>query len=185
MRCLTRCIGTVIILLMLISVMIYALGLRINISRSIPLGFYQITDKPIAKGDYVIFCPPQTPLFKEALARGYISSGFCSGSSGYLMKKVWAMGGDTVLFGNEGVYVNGSILPYSKPLASDSQGRVLPRLTGSIELKASELLLMTDQSPFSFDARYFGLIDKSQVSGVIKPLFTWPSKSYLKNHKGN
>jgi type IV secretory pathway protease TraF len=40
-------------------------------------------------------------------------------------------------------------------------------------LKASELLLMSDVSATSFDGRYFGPVDLSQIRGVIKPLVTF------------
>jgi type IV secretory pathway protease TraF len=35
------------------------------------------------------------------------------------------------------------------------------------------LLLMTDVSPISFDSRYYGLINRSQIKGVIRPIYTW------------
>jgi len=40
-------------------------------------------------------------------------------------------------------------------------------------LGPSELLLMTDVSPTSFDARYFGPIARDQVTAVIRPIVTW------------
>ncbi|MBL8368460.1 MAG: S26 family signal peptidase, partial [Candidatus Accumulibacter sp.] len=40
-------------------------------------------------------------------------------------------------------------------------------------LSGSELLLMSDVSGISFDGRYFGPIDRSQIKGVIRPVFTW------------
>jgi type IV secretory pathway protease TraF len=40
-------------------------------------------------------------------------------------------------------------------------------------LGESELLLMTDRSATSFDARYFGPITREHVKSVIRPVFTW------------
>ncbi|EDZ2909962.1 conjugal transfer protein TraF, partial [Salmonella enterica] len=37
----------------------YAAGLRINTTKSIPVGLYKISQKAPEKGDYVIFCPPE------------------------------------------------------------------------------------------------------------------------------
>lgn len=57
----------------------YAAGLRINTTKSIPVGLYKISQKAPEKGDYVIFCPPEKAIFSLAQKRGYIGSGFCPG----------------------------------------------------------------------------------------------------------
>ena len=54
---------------MALGFLCFAVGLRINTTQSIPIGLYRITDAPVAKGEYVIFCPPQSVLFDEARAR--------------------------------------------------------------------------------------------------------------------
>jgi len=146
-------------------------GLKINTTKSIPIGVYQLTDGPVGKGEYVIFCPPQTALFDEARERGYIGAGFCPGGYGYMMKRVLGVEGDMVSSGDGGIAVNGKLLVASAPREVDSAGRVLSRypFSGCI-LKDSELLLMSDVSGTSFDGRYFGLVTLSQVRGVIKPL---------------
>lgn len=152
----------------------YSAGARVNTSKSIPLGLYWTSSTPVTKGEYVIFCPPQRPVFDNARERGYIGSGFCPGDYGYMMKKVLAAKGDTVSVTPQGVTVNGALLPYSKPLLADGVGRPLPRMSDErYTLGASELLLMTDSSATSFDARYFGAITREQVKSVIRPIFTW------------
>ena len=40
-------------------------------------------------------------------------------------------------------------------------------------LGKAELLLMSDVSSTSFDGRYFGPVDGSQVRGVIQPIITF------------
>ena len=60
----------------------FALGLRVNTTKSIAVGLYRMTDAPVAKGEYVIFCPPQSALFDKAKRRGYIGPGFCPGDYG-------------------------------------------------------------------------------------------------------
>ncbi|MGJ0637225.1 conjugative transfer signal peptidase TraF [Xenorhabdus bovienii] len=160
--------------ILLISAGIHTVGIRFNTSESIPVGFYSITSMPIAKGEYVLFCPPQQKVFEEAKTRGYINSGFCTGSYGYMMKKILAAKGDIVSVNQDGVTVNEEKIPFSKPLLMDASGHPLPRLTiDSHLLNANELLLMTDQSSSSFDARYFGFINQKQIKGVIRPMFTW------------
>lgn len=149
-------------------------GLRINTTKSIPVGLYRLTNEPIEKGSYVIFCPPKTQLFDTAKERGYIGAGFCPGGYGYMMKRVVAVGGDNALVDSDGVRVNGNLLPLSIPLAADSAGRALPHLPDSeFTLTAADLFLMSDGSGTSFDSRYFGPIDRAQIKGVIRPLFTW------------
>lgn len=153
---------------------IYAAGGRLNTSKSIDLGLYWITDAPIEKGAYVMFCPPQRQVFFDARDRGYIDAGFCPGNFGHLMKQILAAKNDTISVTAEGVTVNGQVLPYSKPFVADGIGRSLPQLSSErYTLGESELLLMSDQSPTSFDGRYFGPITRSQITAVIRPVFTW------------
>ena len=160
--------------LLLLGAMAYASGARINSTRSIPVGVYWLSSDPVAKGAYVIFCPPQVGVFDEAKARGYIGAGFCPGEYGYLMKRVLAAKDDAVSITAEGVRVNGELLPLSTPIEADSAGRPLPRFqVERFTLGGSELLLMSDVSGISFDGRYFGPIDRSQIKGVIRPVFTW------------
>ena len=157
-----------------LSLVCYLAGLRVNTTKSIPVGVYRLTDVPVGKGEYVIFCPPRTALFDEARSRGYIGAGFCPGGYGYMMKRVLGVEGDMVSSGEEGIVVNGKLLPASAPRKTDSAGRVLPRyLFSDYILKGSELLLMSDVSGTSFDGRYFGPVDAGQVRGVIKPLVTF------------
>jgi conjugative transfer signal peptidase TraF len=151
-----------------------AAGLRVNTTKSIPVGIYRLTDVPVGKGEYVIFCPPQTALFDEARKRGYIGAGFCPGGYGFMMKRVLGMAGDTVISTDEGVHVNGELLPASAPREADSAGRILPRYPFSnYSLKESELLLMSDVSGTSFDGRYFGPVNLRQIRGVIGPVITF------------
>ena len=160
--------------LLLLGAMAYASGARVNSTRSIPVGVYWLSSDPVVKGAYVIFCPPQVGVFDEAKASGYIGAGFCPGEYGYMMKRVLAAKNDAVTITAEGVRVNGELLPLSAPIEADSAGRLLPRFQSErFTLSGSELLLMSDVSGISFDGRYFGPIDRSQIKGVIRPVFTW------------
>jgi conjugative transfer signal peptidase TraF len=91
-----------------------------------------------------------------------------------MMKRILAAEGDTVAIGTDGVRVDGVLLPFSAPLTADVAGRALPRLrTERYVLGASEVLLMSDVSRTSFDARYFGPVSRTQIRTVIVPVFTW------------
>ena len=152
----------------------YAAGARVNTTTSIPVGLYWTSGDLVEKGAYVMFCPPQVGVFGDAKERGYIGGGFCPGGYGYLMKKVLAAKADAVTVADDGVRVNGALLPLSAPLKTDKAGRPLPRYqTNSYELGNSEVLLMSDVSGTSFDGRYFGPVNVSQIKTVIVPVITW------------
>ena len=160
--------------LLLVGGLCGALGIRVNSSRSIPLGFYVTSDRPPDKGEYVLACPPQGAVIEEAKRRGYLAAGFCPGGYGYLMKMVCAVQGDVVAITENGVSVNGGVLPLSRPLAKDAAGRPLARYhPATFTLRGSEVLLMSTVSGTSFDARYFGPVKRSQIKTVIVPAFTW------------
>jgi conjugative transfer signal peptidase TraF len=157
--------------LMALGLFCHTSGLRINTTKSIPVGLYGMTDAPIARGKYVIFCPPQSTLFDEARKRGYIGAGFCPGGYGLMMKRVAAAGGDVVTSTQDGISVNGQLLRLSVPLEADKAGRAMPRyLFDDYRLGESELLLMSNGRGTSFDGRYFGPVDAAQVRGVVRPV---------------
>ena len=149
-------------------------GLRLNTTRSIPLGLYKMSHDPIEKGAYVLFCPPERLEFDLAKERGYIGAGFCPGGYGYMMKKVLATHHDVVSVTDEGVTINGTLLPASQPMEADSMGQPLPRfrITDHV-LAPTEFLLMSDTNSRSFDARYFGPIPRDVIQSRIDPLLTW------------
>lgn len=149
-------------------------GARVNTSRSIPLGLYWTSSAPLSKGAYVLFCPPQRDVIAEAKKRGYLTAGICPGSYGYMMKRIVAVGKDIVTVSGAGVSVNGQLLPFSVPLSTDRAGRPLARYPAArFVIARSNVLLMTDVSSSSFDARYFGPVDLAQIKTVIVPVFTW------------
>jgi conjugative transfer signal peptidase TraF len=149
-------------------------GARVNTSRSIALGLYWTSDRPARKGEYVLLCPPTIGVIEVARRRGYLAAGFCPGGYGYMMKRIFATGGDAVTVGVDGVRVNDVMLPFSVPLVTDRAGRPMPRLrTSRYVLGASEVLLMSDVSTTSFDGRYFGPVSRAQIRTVIVPVLTW------------
>jgi conjugative transfer signal peptidase TraF len=149
-------------------------GIRLNTSDSIPKGIYRIHQGAIEKNSLVLFCPDDREAFRQGRNRGYLDHGFCSGDYGYLMKKIAAVSGDVVSSTKDGVYVNHSLLSYSKPQIHDGLHRPLTfwRVT-QYTLKPQEVLTMTNQSIMSFDGRYYGLIQTKQIKGIITPVLTW------------
>ncbi|WP_228892997.1 conjugative transfer signal peptidase TraF [Pseudoduganella aquatica] len=161
------------------SVFLYLLGARVNTTLSIPVGLYWRVSEPVEKGAYVMFCPPPVEVFDQAKRRGYLGAGFCPGGYGYIMKQVAGVTDDQVEIGNDGVRINGRLLDMSAPLQADAGGRTMPRFQADrYVLSEHQLLLMGDSNPRSFDARYFGPVQRGQVKDVVTPVFTWgkPSK---------
>lgn len=152
----------------------FLFGARVNTTPSIPVGLYWASDAPVTVGSYVLFCPPQREDFLEARRRDYIGAGACPGGFGHLMKRVLAAKGDRVSMRAEGVLVNGQELPFSASKTVDGGGRPLPRPPASeLLLGDGEFLLMATNNPKSFDGRYFGPINRSQIKAVISPVITW------------
>ena len=175
-----RTIKILAIAVLIISAIVFVLsigfrvsGIYINTTPSLPVGFYQVVDEPIVNGTYVAFCPPQVEVFDIAKDRRYINKGDCPGGYGLLLKRVFALSGNTVFIDQAGIFVNGEHLPKSAQLKIDADGQPLPQYRLQAVLDDSEYLLLSDLNPRSFDARYFGLIARDQIQQVVRPIFTW------------
>jgi len=154
--------------------LLFGLGARVNTTRSIPLGLYWLSERPIGRSEYVLLCPPQIGVMAEAKRRGYLAAGFCPGDYGYMMKKVLAAESDTVAITDDGVFINGVLQPHSIPRSRDAMGRSMPRYQHrEFVVGQQEVLLLSDISATSFDGRYFGPVNRSQIQSVIEPIFTW------------
>ncbi|WP_010655142.1 conjugative transfer signal peptidase TraF [Fluoribacter dumoffii] len=150
----------------------HALGFRINLTESIPIGLYRITSAAPIKNAYVIFCPDDRESFRLARNRGYIDHGLYCNGYGYLMKKMVAVSGDTLSVTNEGVFVNHMLIPYSKPKLQDGINRALPQWkVMNYPLQKDEVMTMTSQSEWSFDGRYYGLVHTRQIKGMLTPIW--------------
>lgn len=164
--------------ILVLGVTSYVMGIRVNTTKSIPLGVYRTSVDPVERGAYVFLCPPKVAAIQDAYDRGYIGAGFCPGGYGHLMKRVLAAHGDTVTVRDDGVRVNDTLLPLSVPRRADRAGRPLPRFQADhYKLGPAELLLMSDVSDTSFDSRYFGPVNRSQIKTVIRPVITWKEQA--------
>lgn len=154
----------------------------INTTPSLPVGLYKKIDIPIEKGAYVAFCPPEWDVFMMAQERGFISvsngmNGNCPSGYGMMLKQVMALHGDTVSIDSSGVSINGKKLPLSEQLSVDDKNLPLPLFSlKPKQLNPSEVLLMANIHPRSFDARYFGLVDRAHIVTRVKPLIIFFNK---------
>ncbi|KTD14360.1 conjugative transfer signal peptidase TraF [Legionella israelensis] len=182
MRKLTAWISIFLLSILSAVLLLIAMGFRINMTDSIPIGLYRISNIKNLKNAFVIFCPEDKPVFQQAKNRGYIGSGFCPGGYGYLMKKVVAIKGDIISVTDEGVLVNHQLISFSKPISTDGINRPLPQWrTIDYQLKEDEILTMTSQSAWSFDSRYYGPVHLSQIKGIITPV--WVKATMEKLHE--
>ena len=151
-------------------------GLRINESPSLPIGIWRVSllDRDLRRGDIVSFCPPDTPVFREAWRRGYLSAGHCEGGYEPLLKPVAAIAGDRVSGTHEGIRINGRLIANSKSLTLDGSGRTLPSPGAkNFILAEGEVWVISSYNPLSFDSRYFGPVPISSIEGLALPLFVF------------
>jgi conjugative transfer signal peptidase TraF len=144
------------------------LGIRINLSPSLPIGLYQVAPGPDAT--LVEFCPPE-PFASMANARGYRQPGTCPDGGAPLMKPVVARAGDVVSVSKRGVAVNGKCLLHSVPLTRDTAGRPLtPWPYGTYTVQPGTVWVVSDYHSRSFDSRYFGPISASLIRNRLRNL---------------
>jgi len=139
---------------------------RINLTGSLPLGFYRIAPASIERGTLVSACPDlSNPAIQVARERGYLLSGWftCKGGVAPLLKYVLALPGDSVEVAQKGILVNGQEIANSARLASDSAGRPLPPPPASGEVLVGHVWLFSDYTSESFDSRYFGPVMCSDI----------------------
>lgn len=152
-----------------------ALGaLRINVSESVPVGFYAV--RPGAapeRGALAVACLP-AGLEHLALARDYLQPGECPGGAEPVLKPVAAVAGDTVDVTAAGISVNG--VPVVPPaLVRDSKGRVVAAVPpGRYVVPTGAVWLLSAHSPRSWDSRYWGAVPAAGVRGEAWPLLVLP-----------
>jgi conjugative transfer signal peptidase TraF len=158
------------IMLVLIFQLFASIGLRINTSPSLPIGFYLTTSDPAA--NLVEFCPPE-PYARLAIIRGYRDAGSCQDGGAPLLKPLIARAGDSVETTSRGIVVNGRLIPNTAPASADSNGRPLtPWPVGRTAVKPGTCWVASSHNSRSFDSRYFGPIERRLIRNRLRPLLT-------------
>jgi conjugative transfer signal peptidase TraF len=88
----------------------WVFGIRLNLTPSLPLGFY-ITNSS-RDANLVEFCP-QGEAASISLSRQYRTAGACPDGGAPLLKPVVAFPGDQIKVSADGIRVNGQLLPNS------------------------------------------------------------------------
>ena len=157
----------------LLLVMGWLAGLRLNLTGSLPVGLYVISPSLPVRGALVLVCLP-AKVAEFARARGYVPRGVqCPGGVSAVGKPVVAIAGDTVTVTPAGIVVNGAAVPNTRTLASDRKGRRLPLLpAGRWVVEPGTVWIVSSYSRYSFDSRYFGAIEARQVRANLQRLWT-------------
>jgi len=161
-----------LILLFLVLFIGYKLGYRYNSSASFPIGIYKLdtSKKEIYKGKMVLFCPPNTKIFKQANKYEYVANGICSNGYRPMIKKIAAIHGDIVKI-SDFVYINNIKQKNSNVYNYDPGGRMLYHQKEKIlKLQKNDIFVLSDYNKRSFDSRYFGIISSELVQGELKPV---------------
>lgn len=152
-------------------------GLRVNTSASLPTGLWletmaRPTNGLLTRGAIVTVCPPDAPSFRVAKQRGYIGGGWCPHEYQPLFKPVAAVAGDQVSISPAGIDVNGVHIANSAPLRADNAQQPLPTPRyGRYTVPAGSIWLVSSYNSRSFDSRYFGSVDISNVRSIVVPLW--------------
>lgn len=167
-----RCLAVLALLPVLALAAWWGVGGLVNVTPSLPYGFYMKSGQSVERGSLAVFCLPGDALTLQARERGHLRAGHCPGGWMPLIKRVAAVAGDHVRFSDQAVFVNGHALANSGRIQRDLQGRSMPRPQRlDVVLAGEERLLMSDYNANSFDARYFGVIDGD--AAVVVPVLTW------------
>jgi conjugative transfer signal peptidase TraF len=132
-----------------------------NTSPSVPVGLYWIAGAAPTTGEFAVIRLPDA-LRALAAARGYL------GLTALLIKPVAAGVGDVVCRHGATVTINGK--PAADAWVADERGRPLLHWSGCTTLAAGQVFVLS-AAPDSFDGRYFGPIDRSQVLGAARPVW--------------
>ena len=170
LRKILKSILTLILICLVIMVIVYAKGYRINLTNSMPKGIYQIQqDKDIQRDDLVSACLP-TKIAKYAHYRGYLANGSCSNGYVPVIKQILAVPKDKVIMNAKGIQVNGKHFSYKEERVDHLDRPLNPK---KINKNINGYLLIGTNSKDSWDSRYFGEVSRQDIMNVLKPIWIW------------
>jgi len=128
-----------------------------NASASAPVGLYRVFPGTIAERGRMVVAWLPAPWRDLAARRHYLPANVP------LVKRVVAAAGDEVCALGDAVFVNGR--PAVMRRKADRLSRPLPWWRGCVRLRDRQLFLLMDH-PDSFDGRYFGVTEGTDVVGT-------------------
>lgn len=152
-----------------------ALPYTINATESLPLGLYHVEPirRPVHPGDTVVACmPPEAARFaiehRFHVMQITNNPSPCPGGVVPVIKKVIAIGGDSVVITPRGVYVNTRLVPHSVPLKTAPSGALMSWAHNQIVPDGSVFLWTPVRT--SYDSRYWGPV---VPFAFANPVLTW------------
>lgn len=135
-----------------------------NTTASVPRGFYWVQPTAPNVGDLAVVQPPRGLAFWLAQRR-YLPLNVP------LIKEVAALAGARVCGAQGVITIDGAIVGRARP--KDRWGRALRPYEGCRTLADHDVFLFNAAAPSSLDGRYFGPLQRQDVVGRARPLWTW------------
>jgi conjugative transfer signal peptidase TraF len=152
----------------------WVFGVRLNLTPSLPRGFYITSNSP--RANLVEFCP-QGAAASISLSRQYRTAGACPDGGAPLLKPAVAFPGDQVEVSAGGIRVNGQLLPNSAGRFRDHLQRPLdPWPYGNYRVEPGTVWVISSFNSYSFDSRYYGAIPESSIRHHLRPLWTFATE---------
>jgi len=152
----------------------WVFGIRLNLTPSLPLGFYITSHSPSA--NLIEFCPQGAAAF-ISLSRQYRTAGACPDGGAPLLKHAVAISGDQIQVSADGIRVNGQLLPNSAGRFRDHLQRPLdPWPYGTYKVEPGTVWVISSFNSYSFDSRYYGAIPASSIRHHLRPLWTFATE---------
>lgn len=130
-------------------------GLSYQVSSSMPKGWYlRLPIVQLRRGDWVFLSPP-------TFAQAYLQKNQWLPDSGILLKSLQGMPGDWVCQKHQQLFINKTLVATLQTL--DSHQQAIAQRSFCRRLNNHEYLVLGMSDPRSYDGRYFGPIDRSQI----------------------
>jgi conjugative transfer signal peptidase TraF len=135
---------------------VFLCTVRLNVSPSVPYGFYLRMPLPsaLSPGTLVLLPVPAPLRFAQTIP---------------LLKPVAAIAGETVCVTEDRLVIG--TVDYGL-VSHEAHGHPLPSLEGCTTIAAGEVFLAS-HAPRSLDSRYFGPVPITTLSARAIPLLTW------------
>lgn len=165
------------LLCVVIGIATVTLHLILNVTPSMPQGFYQQFAYRHGILNEIVSVCESAAAARVDIERTGLGGGTCRNGDIPLLKFIVGYAGDTVVVTPASVTVNGSRLPHSAAVGIDRYGNRLHADVGVYHLHAGQVWLYTPHT-HSFDSRYYGPVSESLIRKAERPFWTYRTKEF-------